>query len=548
MNGVVDHAPMAVAAGAAPYDVVGRFMWTARGALDWPLLEEASDLPEGAALTFRDLFFADGLEQADLLSLSAESLQDQIALFSRVLKSEGFSRFRHPVAIVLAATLLRTAPLTVEQKPLLAALKKAVAAGPLRQGLLTALTSGLPASAGQDDLMQCHPLLDVDVASLAVDCTPSSVASSPALTGSPASPLLPEADRATISASLAALAALSIAACADVADRETINALLAVAVPLALSDKLPAASVAAAVFRRLFRHAPGREAIYAHPRGGAAVRGVVAKAAEAAGANETPDFVYSSLFTVWLLTFGPFSAPDTRPATVFGPVPDGAVPSLVASTASALVRQMAAPAPREKIVRVAVTALVAASQLPDCLEHVAGLPRLAVALAAVAAHPWGDEDVIEAVQDLEARLALHTKARSSWTHLAIEVSTGSLSFQSPVHRDQLFWTTEARRIEEGSFQVLRDLIKIAEAGLARGADHQSEVAAESAAVALHDIGMVCVHHPRGRAIIMELFPAGKDAIVSGLEYAGAKAGLVQEEALFACERLFVTNYGLLSNK
>ncbi|KAK9735865.1 hypothetical protein RND81_04G233700 [Saponaria officinalis] len=74
-------------------------------------------------------------------------------------------------------------------------------------------------------------------------------------------------------------------------------------------------------------------------------------------------------------------------------------------------------------------------------------------------HAWGDEDLVEALNQLEEGMKDNMKKLSSFDKYKQEVLLGHLDW-TPVHKDAFFWRENITNFEEHDFQILRVLITI----------------------------------------------------------------------------------------
>ncbi|KAL2488209.1 V-type proton ATPase subunit H [Forsythia ovata] len=90
-----------------------------------------------------------------------------------------------------------------------------------------------------------------------------------------------------------------------------------------------------------------------------------------------------------------------------------------------------------------------------------GLPQLVQGLKAQA---WSDEDVLDALNQLEEGLKDNIKKLSSFDKYKQEVLLGHLDW-SPKHKNPIFWRENITNFEENDFQILRVLITIVDTGI-----------------------------------------------------------------------------------
>uniref|UniRef100_A0A2N9GL32 ATPase V1 complex subunit H C-terminal domain-containing protein n=1 Tax=Fagus sylvatica TaxID=28930 RepID=A0A2N9GL32_FAGSY len=144
---------------------------------------------------------------------------------------------------------------------------------------------------------------------------------------------------------------------------------------------------------------------------------------------------------------------------------------------------------KEKVVRVVVLTL------RNFISNVAfgaqmvelGLPQIVQSLKAQA---WSDEDLLEALNQLEEGLKDNIKKLSSFDKYKQAVLLGQLDW-TPMHKDPLFWRDNITCFEENDFQILRVLITIL--------DTSNDPRA--LAVACFDLSQFIQYHPAGRIIV-----------------------------------------------
>ncbi|KAA8537228.1 hypothetical protein F0562_029716 [Nyssa sinensis] len=112
---------------------------------------------------------------------------------------------------------------------------------------------------------------------------------------------------------------------------------------------------------------------------------------------------------------------------------------------------------KEKVVRVIILTLrnllskwTFGAQMVDL-----GLPQIIQSLKAQA---WSDEDLLEALNQLEEGLKDDIKKLSSFDKYKQEVLLGHLDW-SPMHKDPIFWRDNITNFEENDFQILRVVIR-----------------------------------------------------------------------------------------
>ncbi|KAK6243744.1 hypothetical protein QUC31_010153 [Theobroma cacao] len=149
-----------------------------------------------------------------------------------------------------------------------------------------------------------------------------------------------------------------------------------------------------------------------------------------------------------------------------------------------------------------------------------GLPQIVQSLKAQA---WSDEDLLEALNQLEDGLKDNIKKLSSFDKYKQEVLLGHLDW-SPMHKDPLFWHDNITCFEENDFQILRVLITIMD----------SSNDSRALAVACFDLSQFIQHHPAGRVIVTDL--KAKERVMKLMNHESAE---VTKNALLCIQRLFL---------
>ncbi|KAL8166227.1 hypothetical protein V2J09_007726 [Rumex salicifolius] len=177
---------------------------------------------------------------------------------------------------------------------------------------------------------------------------------------------------------------------------------------------------------------------------------------------------------------------------------------------------------KEKVVRVIVLALRNlltkgnfGAQMVDL-----GMPQIVQSLKTQA---WSDEDLLEALNQLEEGLKVKIKTLSSFDKYKQEVLLGHLDW-SPVHKDPFFWRENITNFEENDFQILRVLITIL--------DTSNDPRA--LAVACFDLSQFIQIHPAGRVIMNNL--KVKERVMKLMNHENAE---VTKNALLCIQRLFL---------
>ncbi|KAK9692234.1 hypothetical protein RND81_09G250500 [Saponaria officinalis] len=177
---------------------------------------------------------------------------------------------------------------------------------------------------------------------------------------------------------------------------------------------------------------------------------------------------------------------------------------------------------KEKVVRVIVMTFknllpktTFGAQMVDL-----GMPQIVQNLKSQA---WGDEDLVEALNQLEEGMKDNIKKLSSFDKYKQEVLLGHLDW-TPVHKDAFFWRENITNFEENDFQILRVLITIL--------DTSNDP--RSLAVACYDLSQFIQQHPSGRIIANDL--KAKERVMKLMNHENAE---VTKNALLCIQRLFL---------
>ncbi|XP_027184766.1 V-type proton ATPase subunit H [Coffea eugenioides] len=224
-----------------------------------------------------------------------------------------------------------------------------------------------------------------------------------------------------------------------------------------------------------------------------------------ASTQQSMQLLYETCLCVWLLSY-------YEPALEY----------LATSRALPRLVEVVKGSTKEKVVRVVVLTVRNllhkgnfGAQMVDL-----GLPQIVQSLKAQA---WSDEDLLEALNQLEEGLKDNIKKLSSFDKYKQEVLLGHLDW-SPMHKDPIFWRENITTFEENDFQILRVLITI----LDTANDPRT------LAVACFDLSQFIQHHPAGRVIVTDL--KAKDRVMKLMNH---ENGEVTKNALLCIQRLFL---------
>jgi len=241
--------------------------------------------------------------------------------------------------------------------------------------------------------------------------------------------------------------------------------------------------------------------------------------------------LYELCFCVWALTYE--CGADAAVRAAFAR--DGAVPALV---------DLVASAPREKVVRVALSAL---RSLAQCGDAPGGPPRatpgrkgatgaaflgemigcgLMKYVDQMQERQWTDPDFVEDLDVLHKLLHDNFREMSRWDVYLAEVQSGSLEWGF-LHTEK-FFKEHAMQFEgpDGNFFVVKLLVALT-------ASNDEEVQS----IACYDIGEFVRHYPNGRAIARSL--GAKDIVMKLVDHRNKE---VQRHALTAVSKMMVQNW------
>ncbi|XP_078163215.1 putative V-type proton ATPase subunit H [Carex rostrata] len=221
--------------------------------------------------------------------------------------------------------------------------------------------------------------------------------------------------------------------------------------------------------------------------------------------QQSIQILYETCLCIWLLSY-------------FEPAIDNLSTTRVISSLMEVVKGST----KEKVVRVVVLIFrnlipktAFAAQMIDL-----GLPQIVQSLKAQA---WSDEDLLEALNQLEAGLKENIKRLSSFDKYKQQVLLGHLDW-SPMHKDPGFWRENISNFEESDFQILRVLLTIME----------TSNDPTALAVACYDLSQFIQYHPGGRIVVSDL--KAKERVMNLMNHDNAE---VRKNALLSVQRLFL---------
>jgi V-type H+-transporting ATPase subunit H len=245
--------------------------------------------------------------------------------------------------------------------------------------------------------------------------------------------------------------------------------------------------------------------------------------------NATVQQLYELTFCLWCLTYELNGSPNIRADFT----KDGA--------ATAALTDMVNSAPREKVIRVALSALVNLAQCtadenpgPSGMAKVDGDVFLTEMLACkllksiqfLEDRQFTDPDIVNDIKKLHKLLADNYKEMSRFEVYKNEVESGHLQWGST--HTEAFFKENARMMEgkDADFKLLKVLIALL-----------SSKDDEIAAIACHDIGEFVRFYPNGRAIAKRL--GAKELVMSLIEHENVE---LQRHALQCVSKMMVQNW------
>mmetsp|Transcript_10083 Transcript_10083/g.14260 ORF Transcript_10083/g.14260 Transcript_10083/m.14260 type:complete len:517 (-) Transcript_10083:383-1933(-) len=259
------------------------------------------------------------------------------------------------------------------------------------------------------------------------------------------------------------------------------------------------------------------------------LKGKKASSKDKKGANATVQQLYELSFCLWCMTYELNGSPNIRSDFA----KDGAAVSALTDLVSG--------APREKVVRVALSALV---NLAVCTAEESPGPvgspkidggvfltemlacRLSKSIDYLEERQFTDPDMIADLKTLHKLLADNYKEMSRWEVYKTEVESGHLQWGST--HTEAFFKENARMMEgkDSDFKLLKVLIALL-----------SSKDEEVAAIACHDIGEFVRFYPNGRAIAKKL--GAKDLVMPLIEHENID---LQRHALQCVSKMMVQNW------
>lgn len=245
--------------------------------------------------------------------------------------------------------------------------------------------------------------------------------------------------------------------------------------------------------------------------------------------NATVQQLYELTFCLWCMTYELNGSPNIRADFAR----DGAAVDALTV--------MVSTAPREKVVRVALSALV---NLANCTSEeapeAAGMTKvdggvfltdmlackLLKSIQFLEDRQFTDPDIVEDIKTLHKLLADNYKEMSRWEVYKTEVESGHLQWGST--HTEAFFKENARMIEgkDSDFKLLKVLIALL-----------SSKDDEIAAIACNDIGEFVRFYPNGKAIAKRL--GAKELVMPLIEHENVE---LQRHALQCVSKMMVQNW------
>ncbi|KAG8390705.1 hypothetical protein BUALT_Bualt01G0111300 [Buddleja alternifolia] len=221
--------------------------------------------------------------------------------------------------------------------------------------------------------------------------------------------------------------------------------------------------------------------------------------------QQSIQLLYETCLCVWLLSFY-----------------EPAIEYLATSRSLPRLIEVVKGSTKEKVVRVVILTLRNLLHKGTFGAEMVGLgfPQLVQSLKAQA---WSDEDLLEALNQLEEGLKDNIKKLSSFDKYKQEVLLGHLDW-SPMHKDPIFWRENITSFEEHDFQILRVLITILD----------TSTDPRTLAVACYDLSQFIQNHPAGRVIVNDL--KAKERVMKLMNHENTE---VTKNALLCIQRLFL---------
>lgn len=157
-----------------------------------------------------------------------------------------------------------------------------------------------------------------------------------------------------------------------------------------------------------------------------------------------------------------------------------------------------------------------------------------------------DPDVLNDMNKIQEVLYETIRNMSTFEKYSVEVMAGTLSWNNPAHKNEIFWRENISSFEGKSFELVQQLIKLADPALgaaAAAATGAASIEREEMVreVACFDLGEFARFHPDGKKVLMRL--RGKETLMKNLS---DKSPKIAKAALLATQKLMVANWEMLN--
>ena len=129
--------------------------------------------------------------------------------------------------------------------------------------------------------------------------------------------------------------------------------------------------------------------------------------------------------------------------------------------------------------------------------------KLTEQLESIKARGAADEETKSDLEYLEQELEGAYSSLNSFDEYASEIKSGQLQW-SPPHKSELFWSDNARRLNENNFELLSLLGRLISLEEGSGIVHAAGSLEKIIAIALNDIGQYVAHCPLGAENLQKL--------------------------------------------
>ncbi|CAF2239923.1 unnamed protein product [Brassica napus] len=244
-----------------------------------------------------------------------------------------------------------------------------------------------------------------------------------------------------------------------------------------------------------------------HPTRGAPADGVklLVPLISPAYTQQSIQLLYETCLCIWLMSYY-----------------EPAIEYLATSRTMQRLTEVVKSSTKEKVVRVVI--LTFRNLLPKGTFVVQMVDlRLPHIIHSLKTQAWSDEDLLDALNQLEEGLKDKIWKLSSFDKYKQEVLLGHLEW-NPMHKEANFWRENVSSFEENDFQILRVLLTIL--------DTSSDP--RSLAVACYDLSQFIQYHAAGRVIVTDL--KAKERVMRLMGHENAE---VTKNALLCIQRLLL---------